>query len=977
MNQPAKIAPQPTPDIHALERALRSTTTGDIRFDDLSRTLYATDASIYRITPTGVVLPRSRDDIIATVSACRTHNVPIIPRGAGTGLTGGAIGHGIALDCSRHMHAITNLNIEARTVRVQPGVILDQLNAQLAPHNLHFAPDISTSSRATIGGMIANNACGTHSVIYGRTVDHIKSLTVILADASVATWPTETPTDNHRVAAIQSELVQIAETYRDEVNERYPKVLRRNGGYLLDRICNTSPIGNTSTPLNPAEIICGSEGTLCVIEEAVLNLTPLPRFKGQLLIHFDDLLDALAATPHILNHAPSAIELIDRLILRAALRDPTVRDTCKFLNPSVDAILVVEFFADSEKELAGKLEKLATKLKSQHIGTDLRTILNSDQQSAVWEMRKRGLGLLMSQPGDDQTHAFVEDSAVDPTHLRDYIAEFRKILTDEGVPDASFYAHASVGVIHVRPILNLKTDHGLQQMRRIADRVSTLALKYGGAMTGEHGDGLVRSEWLEKMYGPKIINAFREVKHAFDPEGLFNPGKIVDPLPMTENLRFGPDYKTRHPGTHLDFSRHGGISGLAEMCNGLAQCRQKPTQHADAGNMCPSFMATGDEQHTTRARANALREALSNRGRLNGFDDPRLDDVFDLCNMCKACKSECPAGVDVAKLKSEWLAHKNLNSGAPPSARFIADAPKLARTASRFPRLANLLLRSAPARAYLERHYDLDRRIPPPKFAHRTFRHWLKKHRKRRSTDSEFMNRPPVLYLPDTWTNFYTPQVGIATIKLIEAAGYRTICPTLTCCGRPLISKGFLAEAAENAKFNIEKLTPFAERGLPILSSEPSCLSTYLDEYPQFVKTQAAKIVARQIQSVETFLATCCRKDPERLKFRDISRAITLHPHCHQVTHTGITDTVQMLKTPPGYTLTTLTSGCCGMAGAFGHEKSHYDIAQKMGEHRLLPALRNAPETDIAVTGFSCREQISHHLGATPRHVLEWLADAL
>ena len=703
-----------------LKERLCSRVRGDVRTDNLSRTIYATDASIYEIVPVGVVLPKDVQDVVAVVDECRAAGTAIIPRGAGTGLAGGAVGSGMQLDLSRYMHGIGSIDVGARTIDVEAGVVLDELNAHVARHGLHFAPDLATSSRATIGGMIANNSCGAHSIVHGRTVDHTLSLTVVLADGDVITFPAKEP--GSRVEQIECELARIRDDNFEEIERRFPKILRSNGGYGLDRL------GSVGQPANPVNVLCGSEGTLAVIVGATLKLTPLPRHKALIVLHFEDVLDALDTTPALLEHAPAAVELVDRLILEAGMANPAVRTQCGFLSGDPGALMIVELQDDCAETLSARTEALATRMESATGCYAVAHVQDSDQQLGVWNLRTAGLGLLMSKPGDKQPYAFVEDSAVDPARLREYIQRFKDVLNREGVT-AGYYAHASVGCIHVRPIINLKNAGDVDRMRRIAGAVADLALEFGGAMTGEHGDGIVRSCWIEKMYGPQIVKAFHEVKRLFDPDNLMNPHKIVDPWPMTEHLRFGPSHRQSEVKTAFDFTPHGGMAGLAQMCSGVGQCRQTLV-----GTMCPSFVATGDERHTTRARANALRIAMSNRGLLDGLSDPHLEEVMDLCIGCKACKTECPTGVDMARLKSEYLFQRNLARGTGRRERFIADVPRRLARAARFPRLFNAVSQSSFLRGLMERRYGLDRRIAPPRLAARTFRDWFRRHSKARET---------------------------------------------------------------------------------------------------------------------------------------------------------------------------------------------------------------------------------------------------
>jgi Fe-S oxidoreductase len=752
--------------------------------------------------------------------------------------------------------------------------------------------------------------------------------------------------------------------------------MRSNGGYALDRLCKADP-------LNVATLICGSEGTLALVVGATLNLVPLPRHAGLLVLHFRSVFDALGATPLILKHRPAAVELVDGNILSAGIPELPEATRRKFLVDEPAAILIAELYDDNPEVLEQRLSALDADLADASIGYARVSVLDTATQTAVWNLRNRGFGLLMSRPGDRQPHEFIEDAAVDPAHLRDYIEQLSAMLAEEGVPDVAYYAHASVGVIHVRPVLNLKDPADVKRMGRVADRASDLVLKFGGAFTGEHGDGLVRSCWLEKMYGPRIAQAFREIKRAFDADGVFNPHKIVDALPMTENLRYGGGFHYMSVKTYFDYGPYGGMGGMAGMCSGVGQCRQKLV-----GTMCPSYMATLDEQHTTRARANALRVALSNRGLLDGLDDPALIDVMDLCLSCKACKTECPTGVDMARLKAEWLAARNHRHGVSRSARFIADAPRLARRGAWLPRTANFWLRQGWVRKLLERRYGLDHRIAPPRLAMRTFRHWFKRHPRRNDAP-----RGRVVYFVDTWTNYYWPQVGIAAVKLLEAAGFEVVAPRLQCCGRPLISKGLLAEARELAVSNVESLCRFVDAGCYVVGSEPSCILTLLDEYPHFVRNADAKALAARVMTVESLLARVLRAEPGAIAFTPRCHAgevvdpprrppaeplvVRYHGHCHLKAQVGTADVNELLRAVPGLIASEINSGCCGMAGSFGHEAAHYDVARAIGEQRLFPAVRARGDAVVAINGFSCREQIAHHTGVMPRHVLEILAEAL
>ena len=945
---------------------LRSAIAGDVRDDPLSRAIYSSDASFYEIVPDAVVLPKTAAEVAAAVRICAKHGLPITPRGAGTGLTGGAVNRGIVLDCSRYLNSVLSIDPERRIARVEPGVVLDELNAMLSPRDLCFPPDVATSSRATIGGMIANNSCGARSIVVGRTVDHLRSIDVVLSDGSTCTWGVDAPSPENSLAReCERVLTAVACECADEIAARYPKVLRRNGGYALDRL------RHDGGRINPETIICGSEGTLGIVVGATLSLSPPPKHSGLVVVHYEGVLPALASVPAILKHGPAGVELVDELILNAAKVNPAMARRRSFLHDDPRAILIVELCDDDADNLGWRLNELVSDLRSQSIGHAWPIITDPARQKDVWEVRKAGLGLLMSRPGDRQPYAFIEDTAVDPARLRDYIERMGRILSEEGVDQAGYYAHASVGLLHVRPVLNLKRRDDIQRMRRIADRVSSLLLEFGGSMTGEHGDGIVRSEWLAKLYGPRITAAFARIKRTFDPHGVLNPGKIVDPLPMDANLRFGDDYTCQNPPTTLDFSAYGGMAGLAGMCSGVGQCRQRLV-----GTMCPSYMATGDETHTTRARANAMRIALSNRDLLDGLADPALDEVFDLCLSCKACQAECPTGTDVARLKAEWLAHRNRTRGVPRRSRLIAKSVELAGWGSAFAPLANMVMQSRAVRAFLEQRYGLDRRVAPPRFASPTFRRWFRSRPAPRTREAS-ATAGQVVYFVDTWTNYYTPQVGQAAVRVLEALGYEVLVPPTVCCGRPLISKGLLDEARELARRNADILTPFVGRGLPIVGTEPSCVSVLIDELPQFVRTPAARSIAAAAQNIEQFVARILAERPDALRFKPGARPVLYHGHCHQKALTGTADAVRLLTACTGGSASEIPSGCCGMAGAFGHEVEHYDVARAIGEQRLFPAVRARGGAEIAISGFSCRHHIEHHTDARPRHVIEHVAAAL
>ncbi len=964
----------------ALFGELAAQLAGEVRNDRLIRALYATDASIYQIIPDGVVFPRGVEDVVSAVRLCGKHRAPLTARGAGTGLTGAAVNRGVQMDMSRHLNRVLEIDPARRIARVEPGVVLDELNRELRKHDLQFAPDVATSDRATIGGMISNNSCGARSVIYGRTVDHVLALDVVLSDGSRASFGREANghAENPLAARAEATLRDLLAKHRGDIAERYPRILRSNGGYGLDRL-------HDNGRLNTEALLCGSEGTLALVVGATLNLIPLPTHRGLCVIHFRDLLEALGTVPAILEHQPAAIELLDHMILSATRGHPHYDHKRWFLEGSPDNVLIIELFAESAEQLVRKLTQFADDMKAKAIGYAWPIFIAPAQQADVWEVRKAGTGLLMCRPGDAQPYDFIEDSAVDPAKLRDFIAALLTILREEGVEETGFYAHASVGCLHIRPVLNLREKRDIERLRRIGDRTSSLAIKMGGTMTGEHGDGIVRSEWIAKLYGPRLLDAFRQIKSTFDPHGILNPGKIIDPLPMDENLRQGEHFATQMPLTVLDFSTHGGMAGLAGMCSGLGHCRQRLV-----ATMCPSYQGTGDEMHTVRARANALRVALSNRELLDGLADPALDEVMDLCLSCKACKSECPTGVDMARLKAEWLHRRNERMGVPARSRLVASSPQMAIWGSRFAPLSNWVMQSTPARWLLEAMYGLDRRMPPPRFSRETFRDWWRRRARQRD------DRPGVVYFVDTWTNFHEPQVGIATVRVLEALGFSVSVPPTVCCGRPALSKGMLNDARKLAEKNVELLAPYADRGVPIVCAEPSCTSTMLDEWPQLVRHDKARVIAEHAMMIETLIARTLRERPDALAQlqnpdrkggdapspdreggRSAPIPILYHGHCHQKALIGTVDAMTVLRACTGIDASEINSGCCGMAGSFGHEREHYDVSRAIGEQRLFPAVRARGDARIAISGFSCRHQIGHHCGVDPRHLIEFVAAAL
>jgi FAD/FMN-containing dehydrogenase/Fe-S oxidoreductase len=950
-------------NVAGLRRALATEITGEVRFDKVSRALYSTDASVYQIEPVGVVVPRSRNDLIRIVTICAEFRCPITMRGGGTSQAGQAIGPGLVVDTSKHLRTILDVNVEGRWARVEPGLVLDELNAQLRPHGLRFAPDVSTASRATIGGMMANNSSGARSVLYGKTIDHVLEQEVVLSNGSVVHFgpvDAEELTRKRADGSLEGECYRLvsdlAARHRHEIERRFPRVLRRVGGYNLDEFIKAD------RPFNLAKLMVGSEGTLGVVLSAKVNLVPLPKAKAVLAIQFASLLESLTATPLILRHGPSAVEVMDKSILDYT-RQSAVLEALRrsFIQGDPGSLLCVEFYADRAEELPPRLAAVERDLREHSFGYAYHHALDLAAQARIWSLREAGLGLSMAMKEDAKSLSFVEDTAVAPERLRDYIERFLAIVKRHGTT-AGVYAHASVGCLHVRPVINLKTADGVRRFEGIANDVSDLVLEYGGALSGEHGDGLVRSPFMEKMFGSELYEAFRTIKRTFDPHGIFNPGKIVDAPPLTANLRFGPSYVTRAVPAYFDYPE-GSFAGAVEMCSGLGACRKTLE-----GTMCPSYMATRDEQHATRGRANVLRLAISGRLGEAGLGDQGVYDTLDLCLECRACKAECPVGVDVARFKSEFLADYWRRHGTPLHARALGQARRAAEWGSRLAPLSNWIVNSGLGRHLNERVLGIDRRRALPEFKRTT----LAKAARGRTASA-----PDVLLFTDTFTNHYDPEIGLATLDVLTAAGLRPALARNRCCGRPQISKGLLDDARAMASRNTDLLFVDASAGKPLIFCEPSCLSAIREDVPALLRGEArqrAEAVAKTSVSLEEFLAA---RTPA-LTFTAGPDTVLLHGHCHQKSMSLLAPAKALLSSIPNTTVVDLDAGCCGMAGSFGYAREHYEVSRAIGERKLFPAVRNKPEGAVVVAaGTSCRHQIEDFTGESAVHPAVLLAGLL
>jgi FAD/FMN-containing dehydrogenase/Fe-S oxidoreductase len=949
-----------------LEAELRRDVEGDVRFDSYSRLLYSTDASMYQVEPIGVVIPRHAGDVQAAIEIANRQQVPLLPRGGGTSLTGQTVNRAVVLDFSRYMAKVLEVDAEGLWARVQPGLVQDELNHHVRPMELLFGPDTSTSNRATLGGMIGNNSGGAHSIAYGLTIEHVLEISTILADGSRAVFGEVTP-ETFRAKTqspglegqIYREIARIRDQYREEIATRYPqKHWRRVCGYNLDELVK-------DRPLNMARLIVGSEGTFLTVVEAKVRLVRRPKATALDVIHYHDIQEALESSQAILETGPYAVELTDKMILDLARGNIEQSKRMGFVQGDPAAILIVEYSGDTETEVKGKVEALEARRARERFGYASHLAYDSAEQQSIWKLRKAGLGLLLGTKGESKPIAFVEDTAVDPKHLPEFVPRFREIMAKHGAQGA-YYGHCSVGCLHIRPLINLKTQRGLEQVRAMADEIFYLVLSFGGAISSEHGDGRARSPFLERVYGAAIFKAFQELKAAFDPRNLMNPGNIVSSPGITEHLRYGTAYKTWEPKTLLDFSAQGGFAAAVEMCNGVGVCRKKLE-----GTMCPSYMATRDEEHSTRGRANALRAVLSGKVPPTDLAGHRLFEVMDLCLECKGCKAECPSNVDMAKMKYEFLHHYYSVNGLPLRNRLFGRIARLSRLGSRLAPLSNWIARSRPNRLLMERLFGIDSRRPLPAFARETFTDWFDRRRPRPDAP-----RGSVLLFHDTFVTYNTPEIGRAAVELLEAGGYRVELADKKCCGRPLISKGMLAEAKAHAEWNVERLHPWVARGVPIVGLEPSCLLTLRDETPELVRTEAARAVARSSFLLEEFLLRE-RQQGLSLRFRDGRRRALLHGHCHQKALVGTTATVQALQWA-GFDVTEVDSGCCGMAGSFGFEKEHYDVSVTLGNRRLVPAVHAASDdTVIVAPGISCRQQIAHLAERRAKHPAEVLREAL
>ncbi len=939
----------------AFVRELRRELRGDVLADDVARGIYATDASSYQIVPRAVAVPRDADDVRSAVRIAHHHRVPILPRGGGTSLAGQTVGAALVLDFSRHLNRILELDAGAGWARVEPGLVRDELNAAVAGHGLHFAPDPSTSSRAAIGGMIGNNSAGTRSIRCGMTIDHVLALKVLLADGSELELGPLGPEERAaarsgvgRGAEILRGLERVVGEHRVAIRTRFPRTLRRVGGYPLDRFLGDA--------WNPAQLLVGSEGTLAVILEAKLHLDPLPAHTALCVVHFADLMAAVRAVEPILAFEPSAVEIVD---LRPVLRRLAGARLPDFFAGDPAAVLIVELEGEGDGTVAAAIRALAAELAGRGLGYAHPVFLGPEQDE-VWRVRKQGFGQIR---GDRRPLPFIEDAAVPVAVLPQYIERVLALCRENGT-EVVLNAHASVGLIHVRPILDLKRAEDVERMRRIAETAFEMVVGYRGSWSSEHGDGLVRSPFNERFFGPEIYRAFQEVKRLFDPDQLMNPGKIVDAGAIDENLRYGPGYRVAPIASEFRFAA-GGFAAAVEACDGSGQCRKTLT-----GTLCPTYIATRDEAQSTRGRANALRLAMSGQLGAGGLASDRLHKALELCIGCKACKAECPSNVDLARLKSETLQRAWDRRGAPLRDRLAAGSPAVAaRLAGPWAPLVNRLQGSGLFRRVLEISAGIDRRRVLPDVAREPFPAWLARHPERRR------GAPRVALFADTCLCYHQPEIGRAAVDLLRSCGYDVVLAEAGCCQRPRISHGYLRRAKRDGERTLRNLHRLIEEGLPVVVCEPSCASALIDDLPDLVDDrELGRRVASGVRMIDVFLDRELAGRRLATGFGTAAGKVLIHGHCHQKALWGTGAMQRVLGRVEGLEVAEIDAGCCGMAGAFGYGREHYELSRKIGEDRLFPAIRELGDDDtIIACGASCRQQIEHFTGRRAVHWVEVL----
>ena len=970
-----------------LEQNLRKTLKGEVLFDRASRGRYSTDASIYQVEPVGVVVPRDEADLALAVDVARDAKAAILPRGAGTSQCGQTVGEALVIDCSKYLREVVGFDKAKRQVTVQPGVVLDQLNAWLKPHGLWYPVDVSTSAQCTLGGMAGNNSCGSRSIRYGNMVHNVASIDALLANGQRARFGSTRPEDMPAgVRAIADKVAEIAFAEREEIERMYPRVLRRVGGYNLDIFFPQSERPyTTDNSVNLAHLLVGSEGTLAVTERLTLNLAPLPKHKTLGVVNFPSFYKAMDSAQHIVKLKPAAVELVDRTMIELARANPAFRPVIeRALIGKPEAILLVEFAGEEREDQLKDLARLVELMGDLGLPGSVVEMPEPGPQAALWEVRKAGLNIMMSMKGDGKPVSFIEDCAVPLEHLADYTQRLTEVFEKHGTR-GTWYAHASVGTLHVRPILDMRRE-GASKMRSIAEEASALVREYKGAYSGEHGDGLVRSEWVAWQFGPRLTKAFETVKDLFDPENILNPGKIVRPSRMDDRslFRFKPGYTNIEHEPVLDWSAWnvqndprteeltapgtggdttGGFAKAAEMCNNNGHCRK-----FDAGTMCPSFRVTRDEKHLTRGRANTLRLALSGQLGSEGLRSDAVAAAMDLCVSCKGCKRDCPTGVDMARMKIEVKSARRMARGLSWRDRLIGSVPAMAPWARRAPWLFN-------AAWFVQSYLGFAKQRRLPAWRSDTFL----------STTAVDDRDATVVIFADTFSNNFEPEILHAARRVLTAAGHRVAVawPTLgappLCCGRTWLATGQVERARSEAYRLLNALRPFALKGVPIIGLEPSCLFSLRDEFLALNLGDDAKLVAGQAMLFEEFLVREKREGRLSLDLQPLeTKKALLHGHCHQKAFGAMSAVQEALSLVPDLAVSPIESSCCGMAGSFGYEAEHYETSIAMAELSLLPAVRKADaDTLVVADGTSCRHQIADGSDRQAIHVAQVLERAL
>ncbi|SMO93306.1 FAD-binding and (Fe-S)-binding domain-containing protein [Gracilimonas mengyeensis] len=946
-----------------------------IQRDSLTRHLYATDASMYQEVPEGVAFPKTSEDIQQLVRQANTHRFSITARSAGTSLAGQTTGGGVIMDVSRYMTQILEMNEKEQFALVEPGVIRDILNREAGKHQLLFGPDTATTNRCMMGGMIGNNSAGSFSIKYQTTREHVREMEVVLSDGSRATFKPLTPREleakkklDNLEGHIYRSMLKLLERHRELIETSYPhkEIIRRNTGYALDKLLEMQPFRADGRPFNLCELLCGSEGTLAMTVSAKLNLVPKDPHQLLIIPQFKTLEEAMRAAVEIVKYDPAAVELVDHIILDATKGNIEQRKNRFFLDGEPRYILITQFEGQDVAKLHQRAEELRQRLSGLNLGYAYPVVDESDKMKRVWDLRKAGLGLLMGLGEDTRSPSFCEDTAVRVQDLPEYVQEFQQILEKHDT-GCVFYAHASVGELHLRPVLDITTPAGLEKMKTIAGEIADLVKKYRGSLSGEHGDGRARAPYIPKVLGEEMMPVLKQVKEIWDPEYIFNPGKIVNPKPMEADLRFSPEYKKPAPETVFSWEKEGSFGEATELCNGAGVCRKLAKS---GGTMCPSYMATKEEKDTTRGRANVFRQVFEG-DHPDGFASEELREALDLCLSCKACKSECPANVDMAKMKAEFMHGWHEQNGSSLKERFFAEAGKLYPLASITPKLANAITASAPVKWGLEQVFGIDQRRDLPAFAPRSFGSLFKAHQRKGTVQSP----EKVVLFVDLFSWYNEPDVAMAAVHTLETMGYEVIISKHKETGRPQLSKGFLKDAQQIVREVLDDFRDYVEAGIPVVGLEPSEILTLRDEFLELCRKdqkELARKLALQSFMFEEFVAD----HADKLPGSNQKQKVLLHGHCHAKALVGNQPTVEALEAA-GYEVEELQTGCCGMAGSFGYEKEHYEVSQDIGELVLFPALREKKEELVCAPGFSCRHQIKDEVSRKAWHPAELIAQRI